>query len=294
MDESTLKKIIAGISNLPPLPEVASRLLELTADADISIEQVIETIGMDPSLSAAVLKLSNSAFYGRVMRVSTLKQAVQVLGFVAVRNLVLLVSVFKTFKNLKKDRRFNPIELWKHSFLCGLAAEILAIHLGENSSEFFIMGLMHDIGKLLLYQKAHDDYIKVIEASGNCLFNTIQKENELLGIDHTIVGSILFKKWMFPASLLSAVEFHHSPWKSPENKRFPIVINIADILSHPIEFTESEEPPADVVNALFHPEVNALFTAKGIEWNTATLIEYKKEVMIQQDKKQDFFDLLLS
>lgn len=286
--------LIAGISNLPPLPAVASRLLAQTADSGVSIDKIIETIGMDPALSAAVLKLSNSAFYGRIMKVRSLKQAVQVLGFVAVRNLVLLITVFKSFKNLKKNDRLNLSEFWMHSFLCGLAAEILAKHMDENRSDLFIMGLMHDIGKLLLYQEVHEDYLKVIEASGNSLYNTLKKEDEILGINHAVVGKMLFAKWMFPADLLCAAEFHHHPWKAPENKIFPMMINVADFLAHSLEITADGDELTDPARALFYPEMVSLFASKGITWNPAALIEFKEQLDIQKTEKGDFFNLMFS
>jgi len=146
-----VKTLTSRIHSFPSLPAVVSKVLDVIASESSTMGDLTDVIKLDPPFSTDILRLANSAFFGRLMEVSTLKQAVSVLGFNEIRNLVLSKAVFNNFKNLTKNSQFDIRNFWEHSFLCGLAGKIIAADLHKDPNECFMAGLIHDIGKLIFY-----------------------------------------------------------------------------------------------------------------------------------------------
>ncbi len=291
---NVISALTARIDTFPSLPAVVAKVLEVTAAEDSSMEDLMDVIQLDQSFSAEILKLANSPFYGRLMAVGSLKQAVSVLGFTEIRNLVLSKAVFNSFKNLKKGSQFDMKKFWEHSFLCGLAGKIIAADLKEDGNECFIAGLIHDIGKLIIYIEMPDEYSQIIEAAADQPFKSFKEEKKVLDVSHDQLGMVLLKKWMFPENLLSAVGFHHKPQKAEGQSIFSMIINAADLLSQPLKISDNEEVDMDFIKINISPETIKLFETHGITWDTATIIKYINELNIQKEIMADSLNLLLA
>jgi putative nucleotidyltransferase with HDIG domain len=235
----TAERILANDPVLVSLPEVFMRIREVLSDPDSTVEEAAAVIGKDPSLTAKLLKLVNSAFYARTMRVSgglppgpvdSLSRAVMLLGLNQLSTLAMGVSVLPLFKNIPPEC-IDMRQFWRHSVGVGLVAKLLAARLGDPSPErFFVAGLLHDIGRLVLYKQ-------LPEVAGTTLAKAagegrllVDVERELLGFDHGQLGGMLLRKWRFPESLEQAVWRHHDPM-SADVPLEPALIGVADMVA---------------------------------------------------------------
>jgi len=146
MSSENIVALTACIQSFPTLPTVVNRVMEITANPESSTTELMDVIRPDISLTAVILKTANSAFFGLSRKVSTLDQAITILGFKEIRNVVIARAVFDSFKHLKKDKQFNINSFWEHSFVCGIVAKVIAQDMKYPANEFFIAGLIHDIG----------------------------------------------------------------------------------------------------------------------------------------------------
>ncbi len=251
------KDIERAIHELPALPGLVTRLVELVESENATADQIEQLIATDPALTVKVLHLANSAYYGLTRTISTVKQAVIVLGFHTVKNLVLGVSAFMA---LRGNRAPSPLEisLWEHSFACaGIAREmVLAAGRGIRQAEnAFMAGLLHDIGVLFLYTRFPKEYQKVLR-NANPQKARHEVEGEILGLDHAEVGAQIADGWNLPPLLVNLIGAHHAPYLPEGDLRFlTACLMLADSWSHQQIATEHEfaipaYPPeaAQVVN----------------------------------------------
>ncbi|WP_300158015.1 HDOD domain-containing protein [Solidesulfovibrio sp.] len=233
------ERILANDPVLVSLPEVFMRIREVLSDPDSTVEEAAAVIGKDPSLTAKLLKLVNSAFYARTMRVSgglppgavdSLSRAVMLLGLNQLSTLAMGVSVLPLFKDIPPEC-IDMRQFWRHSVAVGLVAKLLASRLGDPSPErFFVAGLLHDIGRLVLYKQqpaASAAALARAAATGRLL---VDVEREMFGFDHGKLGGMLLRKWRFPESLEQAVWRHHDPLGG-EVPLEPALICVADMIA---------------------------------------------------------------
>lgn len=227
----TLDRIIASIGDLPASPAIVSTLMNLTSDLNTDIENICQVIMTDQSLSAKVLKLSNSSFYGRTKEVQTLKHAVLLLGFKTLRSLVVASSTHSLYHTLS-DTKFRD-SLWEHTLATALASRITAEAVRQpHVEEAFLAGLMHDIGKLVLSQKIFNDYRTVVDKVEAAQARFIDIEEKEFGFNHTDVGLLLLHKWAFPHILSNAVFEHHDPIEvDDQSVSLACIVNLANDLA---------------------------------------------------------------
>jgi len=189
-----------------------------------TIDAVKLSRAMDQSLAAKVLKVANSAFYGR-RNVNSIHKAIVVIGFDAVKEIILTSSLFHTFHDSQDIEALQP--LWQHSLECALIAKRLAwIFRYESSDEAYFAGLIHDIGKLIIQQHFPDQYQKIENYKAKGVENLIA-EQELLGITHAIIGAKMAEYWSFPETVVDAISHHHDKnWK--QNPRLGRILHNAD------------------------------------------------------------------
>lgn len=249
MIQSHSTALLKQIDSFPALPTTVNKVMAVTGNPESSAHDLMKAILPDQSMCTAILKIANSAFFGLPGQVGTIEKAVIVLGFEEVRNVVIGKAVFASFQKLNKSNRHNIQTFWEHSFTCGLAAKILATHLGYSQSELFIAGLIHDIGKLAMLMTFPHDYSPLLELSEPYQFQSIIKENEIFSISHDEIGMRLLKRWHFPEALIMAIGYHHRPQQAPTHKTFPLIVQMADILS--LIYCSPEKMSADDVQAIF-------------------------------------------
>ena len=280
MSSHAASTLIAKLKSIPTLPTVALRVMEITANQKSSANDLMEIISPDVSLTTKILKIANSPFYGLTREISSLQHAVTVLGFKEIRNLVISSVAFESFKNLKQDGKFDINKFWRHSFYCALAAKNIAVDLKIESSELFVAGLVHDIGKLAMYVTFPSDYMMQLEIMNpvKLKYTSFEAEKSIFGMTHDEVGMKLLKKWMFPESLLTAVGYHHRPQEADKKSLFPIIVHVADILTHIYEMQTEDEEGDYSQTELFYGDPINLSRSFGIDWKISDLSRLQEEL----------------
>jgi HD-like signal output (HDOD) protein len=231
----------------PPL--VYRRIVDVINHPRGGAGDVANVIREDTALTARLLKLVNSAFFAFPKKIDTVSQAVSVVGMSQVRDLSLATSVTDLFKNVPPEV-LDVDRFWKHGLACGSAARVIAGLRGEaNVERFFVAGVLHDVGRLVLVLRAPEEVTNMIQLArerGAMLFET---ERERIGTDHARLGGALMERWSMPEALREAVGLHHEPNKA---ERFPVeaaTVHMADILANALEMGSSGEQ--------FVPQVSA-------------------------------------
>lgn len=209
-------ELLAAIDDLPPLPLVLNRLLQLLNDSKSSSAQIAAMIERDAVLSGSVLRCVNSAYYGLNSTVSSIRHAVSMLGFTTVRNLALAFSM----RRMLTRSRTPPARLYarysQHSLSCAMLCHYLVSYSATEDAEAgFAAGLFHDIGKLLMLTSFPDMLPRIIEQYESGEGSYEQAEQDVLQVTHSELGKIVLEKWQLPACIQQAVEFHHHPADCP-------------------------------------------------------------------------------
>lgn len=204
----SMEKILARVGDLPAMPSVVAEVLSLTQDPSVDMAEVSEVIQKDPVLTAKILKVSNSPYYGMRQYVGTLKLSLVILGVREVRNIVLGISVLETFRNPQVEAVLAE-DFWSHSFMVAGMARKLGVHLKASfQGEAFVAGLLHDIGKLVLLRQLGAAYVKLYQAAPASK-PLLVLEAAGLGFTHADAAAALSVKWNFPQTLVDAVGLHH-------------------------------------------------------------------------------------
>lgn len=230
--KSTLNKIISTIGELPASPAIVSAVMGLTSNLDSKVADVCKVLSRDQTLTAKVLKLSNSSFYGRSKEVSSLQEAILILGFFTVRSMVVATSAHSMYELEESDS--PQTKLWRHSLSSAVAARQIAKHLGHpDKEEIFIATLLHDIGKLVLLQKLSQVYEQVVEEVEKTRGSFFEVESKRLGFTHCGVALTLLEQWSFPRSLIQAIHEHHELPSMEDSGIVPIsyVINLGNYMA---------------------------------------------------------------
>jgi len=212
-DES-LKEIVSQIRSLPSLPSLYMEIVKELQSPNSSLKRVGDIISKDVGMTAKVLQLVNSAFFGVPRHISTPAQAVNLLGLDTVKALVLSVQVFSGFKQKQLPHGLNLDSLWRHSIRVGACAKAVCKkeRLEEKTvDEALVAGMLHDVGKLVLAAGVPEKYGKALSLATDKSITHEQAENEVLGITHAEVGGYLLGLWGLPDPIVEAIAFHHKP-----------------------------------------------------------------------------------
>ncbi len=213
----TLDKLIDRSGKLGTLPAIVHRIFQVMDDPSSTAIQIGRIINEDPALTARLLKLVNSPFYGFVSKVDTVPRAIALIGHRELRSVVLATSAIKAFEGIPADL-VDMEAFWKRSLNTAVVARVLAAFRREKEIErFFIVGLLHDIGSLLLYLQQPEQQAQAIVQSHADNSPLWLAEKDVFGFDHAEVGGALLKKWNLPPLLCQAVRFHLYPDQAPES-----------------------------------------------------------------------------
>ncbi len=241
------QKLLQGNFDISSLPNIFYKVNAAVENPETSFAEIGQIISGDTSLSARILKIVNSSFYGFSSRIETITHAVTIVGMMQLRDLVLATTIVGQFRGIPK-KVLDMEGFWLHSISTGLAARIIAIYRKEpNPERYYVMGLLHDIGRLLLLLNAPDEMKLALDhyRKGGLLY---EAETEVLGLDHSKVAGALLEKWDLPDRLVNAINFHHDPSNAKTNPLDASIIHVADIISHSMELGGSGEnyvPPLD-------------------------------------------------
>lgn len=246
-DKERLKSIIMNTRDLPAMPHVASKVLELSSDPNSSAQQLQQVISDDQAMAARILKIANSAMYSCSRKIKTLTEAIVMLGFNSIRSLVVTSASRNLY--LKNNKRMGLKErlLWEHSigaaFGCRLLVQDRYPHLAE---EAFLAGLMHDIGKLVLNQQAAEQFDEIVQIVYNENRAFATTEQEMLGFDHTEVGAMLVNKWKLSPLLEQSIANHHNPAAFSRENPLLLYLDLANNLCKQQGIGFVENPDLDL------------------------------------------------
>ncbi|NOZ57897.1 MAG: HDOD domain-containing protein [Calditrichaeota bacterium] len=226
------------IRSLPTLPSVYYRVEETMRDPDTSAADVARIIESDQSIASKVLKLVNSSYFGFTRKITSLRQAIVMLGFSAVRNALLSISVIKAFGPGNED--FNRKEFWKHALAVAASARFISVdwRLGVHD-DAYAAGILHDIGKVVLDQYLHAEFVRSLKLSQREGMSLHEAERRVIGASHCDVGEYLCESWSLPVRLGEAVALHHKPSVIRSDPRLVSVVHVADSMVRQLQLGHS-------------------------------------------------------
>ncbi len=225
-----LDNLVQQICSLPTLPMVLQRVIDLVNNPKTSAFQLSRVILGDQALTARLLRLVNSPFYGFPRRIAAVTEALTILGFYQVRNLLLTVTVVDLL-GAEETPEFSTLKFWEHSVGTAVAAGVLAQHTRhEDREELFVAGLLHDVGKLVEFQFLPKEFLKVLARVRAEDLSVRVAEQQVLGFSHDQVGRLLADQWKLPIRLTEAITCHHRPELAQVAKREAAIVHLADIL----------------------------------------------------------------
>lgn len=229
---SMVEEIVQASTKLPPFSLVIQKALQLIEDPKSSAKQLVEVIQYDQSITFEVLKICNSAYFGLKRKVSSLKEALVMIGFDQLLQIILSQESSKIFLKDCSGYDLKQGDLWRHSVACALLSKIIANHLHVlKSNTIFTAALIHDIGKMVLhrYVKNYFEKIKLLTEEESLSFP--EAEKRVLGIDHAELGGMIAQKWSFPEEIIWAVRFHHSPLTTSNYSKIVDLVYLSDLIA---------------------------------------------------------------
>jgi putative nucleotidyltransferase with HDIG domain len=230
------RKKIQLLKNLPTLPGMIDQISRAVDSKRFTVADIGKLISRDQVLSAKVLKLANSAFFGFSRKVGSLTQALVLLGFDVVKGLILTSSVFDMMKDRDQD-------LWEHSMGVATASSLIAQAIDmPDAEEASLAGLLHDLGKVVLRAQMDEDMQSIVELVEVEGLSIRQAEREVMGFDHTQIGQWLAESWKLPEELIEPIRWHHQPDGARQNPRLTAVVHLADIMVRGYGYGDGGDP----------------------------------------------------
>jgi putative nucleotidyltransferase with HDIG domain len=257
-----LEKILCSVDQLRPMPTSITRILQALDSPNVTADLISEYIGLDQALAAMILRVSNSVTLGYSRTCSSLTEAVMRLGFKRVKSLVMASAANGPMDRGLNGYRLGTGEIWNHGIVTAMAAEWLAHELHyPNPEEAYVGGLLHDMGKLLLDQFVFSDYTRIVELMHSRRCSLWQAEQELLGIDHAAVGSLIAEKWQYPVVLIDTIRCHHAPSLARTKPELPALVNFANAIA-----CRNSKSFFDLFNKTVHPETPNILHLNQSSW----------------------------
>lgn len=244
--DSLLSRIPRSLgSHAPVLAEIEAAL----ADPETSLGAVAGAIEKDPDLTARLLRLGNSSYYGFPRRLSALAETIGLIGIHQVQDLILASSIVAAFSGLSPEY-VNMESFWRHSLSCGIAARTLAMERRmPKADRYFVAGLLHDLGRLVLFSQAPQVAQAIFQLCQRERILMRDAEAKVLGYDHTQIGEALVQLWQYPPNLVAAVGHHHHPMSAEPYRLEAAVVHVADHLVNAMELGSSGEHHVPPLNA---------------------------------------------
>ncbi len=254
---SDIKKVLTfDGGKLPSFPQVAAKLLEISGDESTSLEDISKVVETDPGIAARVLEIVNSAMYGLQRQIKALPEAVVLLGFDEIKKLSIGMTVFQGLFASGKSKKFDRIHFWRHS----LSVAVLAMEIAKkikypHPEEAYIVGLLHDIGKIFLDIRGHENYGEFIHAAATSQDNMVEQERKMLGLGHDDIGAFFCSLWKLPESIVLGVKYHHQRFDPRDLSRDEVLLISIVSLSNFISWTQGIGSFDMVCPPILSPEV---------------------------------------
>ena len=256
---SVAEQIVNKTSELSTLPEVTMRIIQVVQDPRSTANDLHKIVCNDPALSARVLRVVNSAFYGLPGQIGSIDRAIMLLGLNAVKNIAIAASLAKMFKNIAPCDDLTGKDLWTHSVAVGAANKLITMSMGlALPDEAFLAGLIHDIGLVVELQAENSNIPDIVQRT-KAGISFIKAEEAILGANHQEIGQILTQRWKFPRSFQYVTGYHHRPQElAQENRLLTVVTHISDVICSQQELgvsitVNTQEPDPELVQEIGLP-----------------------------------------
>jgi putative nucleotidyltransferase with HDIG domain len=281
------------IESLPPLPLTVANVIKVTTNPDHSAEDLMKAVLPDQTMCAAILKIANSVLYGHSQKISSLQSAIVLLGINEVQSIVMGKAAISTFRSLFKENKKELAIFWDHSFVSGLAAKIIAENLGLVTGQFFMAGLLHDIGKLVMFLALSEQYTPKDWMIPFTSGARLEEEKARFSVSHDVVGARLLRKWLFPESLILALEYHHHPEDCSLLHGYPLVVQLADMLAFICcnDNIIEEQSPAEVVD-LYLPDIREVWERRKMKWDPVMIESWLAWLKIDREYGSSIINVL--
>ncbi|MFZ6639953.1 HDOD domain-containing protein [Undibacterium sp. TC4M20W] len=276
MNPISLAQIIDSVKDLPTLPAIVMELLNNIDDEELNMHELAQKVSHDMALTAKTLRYANSPYYSTMVKVTTVQQAISLLGLSTVRQIVITAALTGCFPE-NNCRGFSHKDFWRHSNAVAIAARILARRLKLNADVAFTAGLLHDIGALVLATCYTGAYENVLAQRQELQTTQYETEKQLLGIDHALVGETLAVQWNFSEVMIKAISGHHHPEK-PGLGFLATIVHVADGIAHALGVTTTPD--------LAPPEITGQ-SWESLGLDQALLDEVLAEAAIEFEKLQE-------
>lgn len=235
----TAERFLKDVDSLVSLTDVCFRVNQMADDPTSNAKDIAEVVGRDPNLTAQVLRIANSSYYGFPSKVETITRAISVIGTQDLRNLVLSASVINAF-SMHRNELIDIQKYWAHSLFTGFVARQLSRAASTkvlDKERFFVAGLLHDIGQLVFSMKVPEMMRIILHRSQADIepFHIVEKL--VFGLGHCELGAELLKKWQLPDSLQAVARYHHEPEKAKEYLLEVNVVHIANAMAHQVNMS---------------------------------------------------------
>jgi HD-like signal output (HDOD) protein len=223
---SAIKQRAEQIQELSTLPNVILRILEVMNNPMADARDVEKEIIEDPVITSKILRVANSAYYGANRDISSISQAVVLMGFAEVQNVALSASIFNSFSGGTKA--FDRREFWEHCFMTGCAADALQNRVNAQTNDGFVAGLLHDIGRIVLDQFFQEEFCEIVHLAETEEISLLEAERKVLGVTHCDIGYWVTESWNLPPMLTDSILFHHTPFSCRESYVLTSIVHVAD------------------------------------------------------------------
>ena len=238
---------IDTIEGLPTLPTVYTQVQKLCEDPDVDAEDLAQVIETDPAITMKLLRLANSAFFGFSRNITSMQDAVSLLGNQTVQNAVLSISVFESAKEMGEEGGLDRKEFWRHSAACGSIVRFIARKKQVDREDAFTAGILHDIGKVVLdglYAQFYGNVLKTVADRG---VSISEAEDMALGMSHAALGEELASSWGIPSNLIQAISHHHLPDRADLDPQLACLVHIGDAIARNMEVGSGGDPLVPVI-----------------------------------------------
>lgn len=231
MRQITLDELVEKVDEIPAFPQAVINIINLIEDPNTGAKDVESEIIKDQGLTTKILKLANSSYYGVSRNIKTVSEATVLLGFQAVKSMVLATSVGKVFDRELPGYALGNEDLWRQSQVCAITTRVIAKKIKfPQADQAYTAGLLRDIGKVILDHYMSEQYEIVVEQVHSSKKSFLQVEQDILGFDHGQVGARIAEKWHLPEDLVEAIATHHTPNEAVINPKMTAMVHVADVV----------------------------------------------------------------
>jgi HD-like signal output (HDOD) protein len=288
-DPNRVRLITEKIIGLPTLPSVVAKVIELVDNPKTSAAGLARLIATDQALTAKILKLANSAYYGFPREISTVNLAIVVLGFNTVKDMGLSISVLNVFRGGNENQYFDISKFWEHSIAVGVAARFLGrMFRYRVIGEAFVAGLLDDVVKVVMDQYLHEEFVEVMKEVHENNVPLLEAEEKILSATHAQIGGWLAEKWNLPHPITEAIRFHHEPRFASRHKDIVLLTHFSDYVVRMAKIGDSGNKDLPELDE----EVIQALGKVGILVDPESLERIKTEFLLELDKAEAFFSII--